>query len=145
MDISYRMSTPIYLTPTISPRGHYSMSWYNILLDSTISTTQYLKDNYDEVSFRVVDQFEHNGKIIRISEFVQADKVIVHSTVEMDVNNNPERFIQLIREQIMPIGEIIKSNSYNVSRKILKNDMASKEYLMTGDVEIKITEIYYDM
>lgn len=121
------------------------MSWYNILLDSTISTTQYLKDNYDEVSFRVVDQFEHNGKIIRISEFVQADKVIVHSTVEMDVNNNPERFIQLIREQIMPIGEIIKSNSYNVSRKILKNDMASKEYLMTGDVEIKITEIYYDM
>lgn len=135
------MFTPIYF----SDRRNTIMPWYNVLLDKTISTTQYLKDNYAGVDFRVVGQEEKGSKISRISEFICDDRVIVHSVVEIDVEKNPEVFLKLIRGRITPIGDILKDNGYYVERKILKHDGDSKEYVMIGDVEIKITEKYYDM
>ncbi|MCD1296357.1 hypothetical protein CUJ83_15250 [Methanocella sp. CWC-04] len=122
-----------------------SMSWFDILLNSTISTTQYLKDNYQNVDFKVISQEENGNKIVRVSEFIKDNKVVVHSSVEIDVEENPEVFIRLIRDKVIPIGDILKSNNYRVERKILNNDSSSKEYVMMGDVDIKITEKYYDM
>ena len=142
------MFKPIYLllsSSLITPRSTLKMSWYNILLDSTISTTQYLKDNYDNVDFKVLDQIESGSKIIRVSEFIRNDKTIVHSIVEIDVEENSRVFIDLIRGRIIPIGDILKSHGYHVDRRILFHDEHSKEYLMSGDVVIKITEKYYDM
>jgi hypothetical protein len=121
------------------------MTWYDILLDSTISTTKYLKDNYQNVDFKVISQEENGNKIIRVSEFINDNKVIVHSSVEIDVEDNPETFIDLIREKVIPIGDILRYYEYKVERKIIRHDNVSKEYVMTGDVELKITEKYYEM
>jgi hypothetical protein len=121
------------------------MTWYNAIVNSTDSTTQYLKDHYSDVIFRVVGQEERDGNIIRTSEFVKDGKIIVHSTVEMPVNLNPPEFIKLMRLRVKPIGDVLKENGYHVERRILSNDTIFKEYEMKGDVSIKITEIYYDM
>ena len=121
------------------------MTWYNAIVNSTVSTTQYLKDNYPDVIFRVVGQEERSGSIIRTSEFVKNGKIIVHSTVEMPVDLNPPEFIKLMRLRVKPIGDVLKENGYRVERRILSNDTIFKEYEMKGDVSIIITEIYYDM
>lgn len=121
------------------------MAWYNVLIESTISTTRYLTDNYAGVEFKVLGQEEKDGIIYRTSEFVMNDKVIVHSVVEMEVAKNPARFIELIREQITPIGDILRDYGYVVERRILWHDATTKEYEMFGDVNIKITEKYYNM
>jgi len=121
------------------------MPWYNVLLNSTLSTTRYLTDNYANVEFKVIGQEEKNGKIFRISEFVMADKVIVHSIVEMSVEDNPVKFIKIMREQITPIGDVLRDNSYRVEREILHHDASSKVYVMKGDVNLQITEKYYNM
>ncbi len=121
------------------------MTWYNAIVNSTDSTTQYLKDHYSDVIFRVVGQEEHDGKIIRTSEFVKNGKIIVHSTVEMPVDLNPPEFIKLMRLRVKPIGDVLKENGYRVERRIVSNDTIFKEYEMKGDVSMKITEIYYDM
>jgi hypothetical protein len=121
------------------------MTWFNVLLTSTISTTRYLNDHYSDVEFRVVGQEERNGKIYRISEFIIGDRMIVHSTVEIDVTRNPPRFIEMMRGQIIPIGDVLRDEGYRVERKILSHDAESKVYTMEGDVNLKITEKYYDM
>ena len=121
------------------------MPWYNVLLNSTLSTTRYLTDNYANVEFKVIGQEEKDGKIFRISEFVMADKIIVHSVVEMSIANNPEKFIDLIRGQVEPIGDILRDYGYKIERKITYHDASTKEYEMVGDVNIKITENYYNM
>lgn len=121
------------------------MTWYNAIVNSTVSTTQYLKDHYSDVIFRVVGQEERDGKIIRTSEFVKNGKIIVHSTVEMPVDLNPPEFIKMMRLRVKPIGDVLKENGYRVERRILSNDTIFKEYEMKGDVSMKITEIYYDM
>jgi hypothetical protein len=121
------------------------MKWYDRLLRSTGSTTQFLKDNYEDVSFRVVGQEEHGDTITRTSEFVRGDNIIVHSTVDIPVNRNPKKFVEEIRGETKPIGDIVKENNLHVERKIKKSDGSSKEFLMSGDIEVWITEYYYDM
>lgn len=121
------------------------MPWYNVLLNSTISTTRYLNDNYSNVEFRVIGQEEKNGHIYRISEFIIGNKIIVHSTVDMDVTENPSKFVEIMREQITPIGDALRDNNYSVEREILHHDASSKVYVMKGDVNLKITEKYYNM
>jgi len=121
------------------------MPWYKAIVSSTGSTTRYLKDNYPGVVFRVVGQEEKDGVIFRISEFLKDGKVIVHSTVEMPVDNNPPEFIEEIRRQSMPIGDILRLNGYMVERMITDHDTVYKEYVMVGDVYIKIKELYYEM
>ncbi len=120
------------------------MPWYKAIVNSTGSTTRYLLDNYPGVVFRVVGQEEKDGVIFRISEFLKDGKVIVHSTVEMPVDKNPPEFIGEIRRQALPIGDILKLNGYVVERKITDHDTVFKEYVMVGDVYIKIKELYYD-
>jgi hypothetical protein len=120
------------------------MPWYNAIIDSAESTTRYLMDNYPGVVFRVVRQEERNGVIFRISEFLKDGKVIVHSTVEMPVDRNPPEFIEEIRARRKPIGDILKQNGYVVERRITDHDTVFKEYVMEGDVYIKIKELYYD-
>ena len=131
--------------PYFMERSNTTMTWYNAIVNSTVSTTQYLKDHYPDVIFRVVGQEERDGKIIRTSEFVKNGKIIVHSTVEMPVDLNPPEFIKLMRLRVKPIGDVVKENGYRVERRILANDTIFKEYEMKGDVSMKITEIYYDM
>jgi hypothetical protein len=121
------------------------MTWYKAIVNSTVSTTQYLKDHYPGVIFTVVGQEERDGKIIRTSEFLKDGKTIVHSTVEMPVDLNPPEFIRLMRLRVKPIGDVLKENGYRVDRRILSHDTILKEYEMKGDVSMKITEIYYDM
>ncbi|WP_424358071.1 hypothetical protein [Methanocella sp. MCL-LM] len=121
------------------------MPWYNVLLNSTISTTRYLNDNYSNVEFKVIGQEEKNGHIYRISEFIIGNKIIVHSTVDMDVAENPSKFVEIMREQITPIGDALRDNKYIVEREILHHDATSKVYVMKGDVNLKITEKYYNM
>jgi hypothetical protein len=101
-------------------------------------------DNYAGVEFRVVGQEEKNGSIFRISEFLKDGKVIVHSTVEMPVDKNPPEFVAEIRRQALPIGDILRLNGYSVERMITDHDTVYKEYVMVGDVYIKIRELYYD-
>ncbi len=120
------------------------MPWYKAIVNSTGSTTRYLMDNYPGVVFRVVGQEERNGVIFRVSEFLKEGKVIVHSTVEMPVDKNPPEFIEEIRRQALPIGDILKLNGYAVERMITDHDTVYKEYVMAGDVYIKIKELYYD-
>jgi hypothetical protein len=126
-------------------RNTLSMPWYKAIVNSTESTTRYLMDNYVGVEFRVVGQEEKDGVIFRISEFVKDGKVIVHSTVEMPVDKNPAEFIKEIRGQVTPIGDILRLNGYVVERRITDHDTVYKEYVMVGDVYIKIKELYYDM
>src|SRR5208337_5586072 len=95
-----------------------SMPWYKAIVNSTGSTTRFLMDNYSGVEFRVVGQEEKGGSIIRTSEFVMGDKIIVHSTVEMPIDKNPAEFIKEMRSQIKPIGDVIRDNGYAVERKI---------------------------
>jgi hypothetical protein len=121
------------------------MTWYNAIVNSTVSTTQYLKDHYSGVIFRVVGQEELDGKIVRTSEFLKDGKIIVHSTVEMPIDLNPPEFIRLMRLRVKPIGDVLKENGYRVDRQITSHDTIFKEYEMKGDVSMKITEIYYDM
>ena len=122
-----------------------SMPWYKAIVNSSESTTRYLEDNYPDVVFRVVGQEERDGVIFRISEFLKDGKVIVHSTVEMPVDKNPAGFIEEIRRQALPIGDILKQNGYAVKRMITDHDTVYKEYVMVGDVYIKIKELYYEM
>lgn|SRR5512146_1826794 len=122
-----------------------SMPWYKAIINSTGSTTRYLMDNYVGVEFRVVGQEEKDGVIFRISEFLKDGKVIVHSTVEMPVARNPPEFVEEIRRQVTPIGDILRLNGYNVERHITDHDTVFKEYEMVGDVYIKIKELYYEM
>lgn len=122
-----------------------NMAWYNVLIESTISTTRYLTDNYAGVEFKVLGQEERDGIIYRTSEFVMNGKVIVHSVVELEVAKNPAQFIELIRGQVIPIGDILRDYGYRVERRILRHDASTKEYEMAGDVNIIITEKYYNM
>ena len=108
-------------------------------------TTRYLTDNYADVEFRVIGQAEKDGKISRTSEFVMDGKVIVHSVVEIDIASNPEKFVEIMREQTTPIGDALRDNGYHVERDILRHDASSKIYAMKGDVNLKITEKYYNM
>lgn len=121
------------------------MTWYTAIVNSTVSTTQFLKDHYAGVVFKVVGQEEHDGNIIRTSEFMKDGKIIVHSTVEIPIDLNPPEFIRLMRLRVKPIGDVIKENGYHVERRITAHDTIFKEYEMQGDVSMKITEIYYDM
>lgn len=121
------------------------MPWYKAIVNSTGSTTRFLMDNYAGVEFRVVGQEEKDGNIIRTSEFVKDGKIIVHSTVEMPIDKNPPEFIKEMREQIKPIGDVIRQYGYSVERRITAHDTVFKEYEMVGDVLIKIAELYYDM
>ncbi|CAJ36009.1 hypothetical protein [Methanocella arvoryzae] len=121
------------------------MPWYNVLLNSTISTTRYLNDNYANVEFKVIGQEEKDGHIYRISEFIIGNKIIVHSTVDIDIANNPPKFIDIMREEKTPIGDALRDNNYFVEREILHHDVSSKVYVMKGDVNLKITEKYYNM
>lgn len=141
------MFSPVYFSESLPVYGKEEamMSWYNVLLDSTISTTRYLTDKYAGVKFRVIGQEEKDGKIFRASEFVLSDRVIVHSIVEIDVSENPARFIELMRGRVVPIGDVLRDEGYRVERKILSHDACSKVYVMVGDVNLKITEKYYDM
>ncbi len=136
------MFKPIYPQPKAG--STLSMPWYKAIVNSTGSTTRYLMDNYPGVVFRVVGQEERNGVIFRVSEFLKEGKVIVHSTVEMPVDKNPPEFIEEIRRQALPIGDILKLNGYAVERMITDHDTVYKEYVMAGDVYIKIKELYYD-
>ena len=122
-----------------------SMPWYKAIVNSTESTTRFLMDNYAGVEFRVVDQEEKEGNIVRTSEFVKDGKIIVHSMVEMPLDKNPAEFIKEIRGQVRPIGDLIREYGYNIERKITAHNTIFKEYVMVGDVYIKITELYYDM
>jgi hypothetical protein len=137
------MFKPIYSQPKAG--STLSMPWYKAIVNSTGSTTRFLMDNYAGVVFRVVGQEEKEGSIFRISEFLKDGKVIVHSTVEMPVDKNPSEFIEEIRRQALPIGDILKLNGYAVERLITDHDTVYKEYLMVGDVYIRIKELYYDM
>lgn len=141
------MSHSVYLSKSISHSypGDATMPWYNILLNSTLSTTRYLTDNYANVDFRVIGQEERDGHIYRISEFVMGDKIIVHSTVDIPVKDNPEKFVEIMRGQITPIGDVLRDNNYRVERQILHHDASSKVYVMKGDVNLQITEKYYNM
>jgi len=137
------MFKPIYPSPKAG--STLSMPWYKAIVRSTESTTRYLKDNYPGVVFRIVGQEEKDGMIFRISEFLLNGKVIVHSTVEIPVDKNPPEFIEEIRFRKKPIGDILKHNGYMVERKITDHDTVFKEYVMVGDVYIKIKELYYEM
>jgi hypothetical protein len=141
------MSTPVYLTynNTDSCTAEATSPWFNVLLDSTLSTTRYLSDHYTNVEFRVVGQEERDGHICRISEFLIGDRVIVHSIVDIPVRENPAKFVEIMREQITPIGDALRDNGYRVEREILHHDASSKVYAMRGDVNLKITEQYYIM
>ncbi len=119
--------------------------WFNVLLNSTLSTTRYLTDNYADVEFRVVSQEERDGHIFRVSEFIMGRKVIVHSIVDIPVADNPPKFVEIMREQITPIGDALRDNGWTVERQIVSHDASSKVYVMKGDVNIKITEKYYNM
>jgi len=141
------MFNPIYLSEssTDSFSGETIVHWYNILLNSTLSTTRYLQDHYPGVQFKVIGQEEKDGRIVRTSEFVIGRKVIVHNVVEIDVARNPKCFLDLLRGQATPIGDILRDCNYRVEREILAHDALSKVYVMKGDVNLKITEKYYDM
>lgn len=121
------------------------MSWYKNIIHSIESTTRYLMDNDPDVAFRVISQEEKDGKIIRISLFLKDQKIIVHSSVEMNVDKNPVEFIEAIRYQNKPIGELIAQYNYSVERKITAHGTSFKEYEMVGDLYIKIKEVYYDI
>ncbi len=139
------MPAPVYLlyNNTDSCTAEATAPWFNVLLDSTLSTTRYLSDHFANVEFRVVGQEERNGQISRVSEFLLGNRIIVHSTVDIPVADNPDRFIGIIREQIVPIGDALRDNGYRVEREILHHDASSKVYAMRGDVNLKITEQYY--
>lgn len=122
-----------------------ALPWYHVLLDSTISTTRYLESNYADVEFVVVGQEEREGHIFRISEFVLGGRIIVHSIVDIPVADNPAKFVAIMREQITPIGDALRDNGWRVDRRILRHDADSKVYAMAGDVNLKITEKYYNM
>ena len=121
------------------------MPWYKAIVNSTESTTRFLMDNYAGVEFKVVGQEEKDGTIFRISEFLKDGKIIVHSTVEMPVARNPPEFIEEMRRQAMPIGDVIRQNGYKIEYRITDHDTVFKEYEMVGDVYIKIKELYYEM
>jgi hypothetical protein len=119
--------------------------WFNVLLNSTLSTTRFLTDNYADVDFKVMGQEEKDGHIFRVSEFILGKKVIVHSIVDIAVADNPAKFIEIMREQVTPIGDALRDNGWRVEREILSHDASSKVYAMRGDVNLKITEKYYNM
>jgi hypothetical protein len=141
------MSHPVYLSESSSQNhpGDTMVPWFNILLNSTLSTTRYLTDNYADVEFKVTGQEEKEGHIFRVSEFVMGRKVIVHSIVDIPVADNPPEFISIMRAQITPIGDALRDNGWHVDREILSHDASSKVYAMRGDVNLKITEKYYNM
>jgi hypothetical protein len=119
--------------------------WFNLLLNSTLSTTRFLTDNYAGVDFKVIGQEEKDGHIFRVSEFILGKKVIVHSIVDIAVADNPAKFIEIMRAQVTPIGDALRDNGWRVEREILSHDVSSKVYAMRGDVNLKITEKYYNM
>jgi hypothetical protein len=141
------MSHPVYKSdnyPQSNP-GDTMVPWFNVLLNSTLSTTRFLTDNYADVDFKVLGQEERDGHIFRVSEFILGKKVIVHSIVDIDLAANPAKFIDIMREQITPIGDALRDNGWHVEREILSHDASSKIYAMRGDVNLKITEKYYNM
>ena len=125
--------------------GDAPLPWYNVLLESTMSTTRYLEDAYAGVEFRVVGQEEKDGHIFRVSEFVLGGRIIVHSVVDIPVAGNPAKFVEIMRGQVVPIGDALRDNGWRVEREIQSHDDSSKVYAMKGDVNLKITEKYYNM
>ncbi|OPY30589.1 MAG: hypothetical protein A4E28_00197 [Methanocella sp. PtaU1.Bin125] len=119
--------------------------WYKVLLDSTLSTTRYLSDHYANVEFRVIGQEERDGHIYRVSEFIMNGRVIVHSTVDIPVSENPAKFIDIMRKMATAIGDALRDNGYRVERVILQHDASSKVYTMRGDINLKVEEQYYIM
>jgi len=141
------MSQPVYLSENQSQSspGDTMVPWFNVLLNSTLSTTRFLTDHYADVDFKVKGQEEKDGHIFRVSEFILGKKVIVHSIVDIVVADNPASFVAIMREQVTPIGDALRDNCWHVEREILSHDASSKVYAMRGDVNLKITEKYYNM
>jgi hypothetical protein len=141
------MSQPVYLSGNSSQNspGDTMVPWFNILLNSTLSTTRFLTDNYADVDFKVTGQEEKEGHIFRVSEFILGKKVIVHSIVDIAIADNPAAFVAIMREKVTPIGDALRDNGWQVEREILSHDASSKVYAMRGDVNLKITEKYYNM
>jgi hypothetical protein len=141
------MSDPVYLSESSSQSypGDTMVPWFNVLLNSTLSTTRFLTEHYADVDFKVMGQEEKDGHIFRVSEFILGKKVIVHSIVDITVADNPAKFIAIMREQVTPIGDALRDNGWRVEREILSHDASSKVYAMRGDVNLKITEKYYNM
>ncbi len=141
------MSHPVYFSESYTSTGpdNTMVPWFNVLLNSTLSTTRFLTDNYADVEFKVVGQEEKEGHIFRVSEFVLGKKVIVHSIVDIPVADNPPEFVAIMRAQVTPIGDALRDNGWKVDREILSHDASSKVYAMRGDVNLKITEKYYHM
>jgi hypothetical protein len=119
--------------------------WFNVLLNSTLSTTRYLADHYSDVEFRVVGQEERDGHIYRVSEFVMGGRTVVHSVVDIPVRENPAKFVEIMREKVTPIGDVLRDHGYRVEREIVYHDASSKVYVMKGDVNLRITETYYNL
>jgi hypothetical protein len=141
------MSQSVYFSEsfTHSHPDDTLVPWFNVLLNSALSTTRYLTDNYADVDFKVVGREEKDGNIFRVSEFILGKKVIVHSIVDIPVRENPVKFVEIMREMTTPIGDALRDNDYCVDREILHHDASSKVYVMKGDVNLKITEFYYNM
>jgi chorismate-pyruvate lyase len=60
--------------------------------------------------------------------------------------NNPERFLNAIRERSMGIGQIIKSTGLKQERHVFglysDENVIARNYRITGDVELIITETF---
>jgi hypothetical protein len=141
------MSHPVYFTESYTSTGpdNTMVPWFNVLLNSTLSTTRFLTDNYADVEFKVVSQEEKEGHIFRVSEFILGNKVIVHSIVDIPVADNPAEFVEIMRAMVTPIGDALRDNGWKVDREILSHDDCSKVYAMKGDINLKITEKYYHL
>jgi hypothetical protein len=141
------MSHPVYFTESYTSTGpdNTMVPWFNVLLNSTLSTTRFLTDNYADVEFKVVGQEEKEGHIFRVSEFILGNKVIVHSIVDIPVADNPAEFVEIMRAMVTPIGDALRDNGWKVDREILSHDDCSKVYAMKGDINLKITEKYYHL
>jgi hypothetical protein len=141
------MSHLVYFSESYSSTGpdNAMVPWFNVLLNSTLSTTRFLTDNYADVEFKVVGQEEKEGHIFRTSEFILGKKVIVHSIVDIPVAENPPEFVAIMRAHVTPIGDALRDNGWKADREILSHDASSKVYAMRGDVNLRITEKYHNI
>ncbi|MDD4898815.1 MAG: hypothetical protein PHY70_05495 [Methanocellales archaeon] len=119
------------------------MTWYADLIESSESTTSFIRRKFKNAKFEVVRQYGLEDSIIRESRFVLDGKKLVTSKVIIPIDNPPD-FLQLINKKELTIGDIIYRKGFRVEKYVRSHGKSSKHYTIKGDVYMEIFEEYFE-
>ncbi|HIH36843.1 MAG TPA: hypothetical protein HA232_02915 [Methanocellales archaeon] len=123
--------------------GNDKMTWYADLIESSESTTSFIRRKFKNAKFEVVRQYGLEDSIVRESRFVLDGKKLVTSKVIIPIDN-PSDFLQLINKKELTIGDILERKGFRVEKYVRSHGKSSKHYTIKGDVCMEIFEEYFE-